>query len=231
MEENQENKNLENEENMENQEGQDTSESTESSESTEATAASEPVAATPEPAPSASEDDDEEEEIVTVGGTARKWGIYLALISIVYFIIIQFAGLAGNNAANWVGAISTIVIIVMAHREFKNEGTGFMSYKQGLGIGTLISVWSAVISSVFTWIYIKFVDDSMLTIIRDQQIEQMEERGMSEAQIEQGLEMSSAFMGPTAILIFGILGGVFIGFILSLIISAITRNDDPSAEV
>ena len=47
---------------------------------------------------------------------------------------------------------------------------------------------------------------------------------MSDAQIEQGMKMAENFSGPTAMLIFGIIGGVFFGFIISLVVSAFTKK-------
>ncbi|MDN5200836.1 DUF4199 domain-containing protein [Fulvivirgaceae bacterium BMA10] len=170
------------------------------------------------------------EQQPTVGKIGFRYGLILSLISIAYFIILNVVGLIANNAFGWLGYIFTIILIVMAHKAFKDQGDGFMSYGQGLGIGTLLSVVSGVISSVFTLIYIKFIDDSMLQAIRDKTIEQLESQGMSDSEIETALEFSSAFTSPTAIAIFGILGALIGGFILSLIISAITKNNNPELE-
>jgi hypothetical protein len=106
-----------------------------------------------------------------------------------------------------------------------------MTIGQGIGIGTLLSLISGVISSVFLFIYLKFVDDSMLQMVRDEQIEKMSQQGMDDAQIEQAMEMAGKFMGPVAILIFGIIGSVLGGLILSLIISLFTKKANPAAEV
>ncbi|MEO1098405.1 MAG: DUF4199 domain-containing protein, partial [Bacteroidota bacterium] len=66
---------------------------------------------------------------------------------------------------------------------------------------------------------------------KEEQIRSMEESGMGDDQIEQAMEISSFFMSPEFTLIIGIFGGVLIGFILSLIISAFTKNNDPSLEI
>ena len=171
------------------------------------------------------------EDKLTVSQIGLRYGIILGLIMIVYSLILQFIGLATNNWASAVSYIFLIVGMVMAHKAFKEGGDGFMSIGQGLGIGTLISLIAAVLSSIFTYIYISFIDDSMLTVIREKQIEQMESQGMDDAQIEQAMEFASMFSSPAALVVMGIIFITFFGFILSLIISLFTKKANPALEV
>ena len=169
-----------------------------------------------------------EEEKTTVGKVALKHGLILGLISIIYFIVINFLGEAGKGGVwSYLGIIFSIGVIYLGHKAFKDEGDGFMSYKQGLGIGTLISLYAAILSSIFTFIYVSFVDDLMLQNIREQNIAEMEARGLSPAQIDQAMQFSSIFMSPGFILIMGVIMGTLLGFILSLVIGAITKNPNP----
>ena len=232
MEENDEKKNLEGQDGDESKESQESQESVEPSETPVSTERTEPTEPTePEITPLSEIESEDEEDRITVGEVARKWGLYVGLIGIVYGLIQQFAGLATSNVANYLGSVILIAGVVLAHKEFKRDGNGFMSFKQGFGIGSLITIYSSLISVVFTYVYIKFVDDSMMTMIKEQQIEQMENRGMSEAEIEQAMEFTSSFMTPEVTMVFALIGSIVIGIILSLIISAITKNEDPSVEI
>jgi hypothetical protein len=59
----------------------------------------------------------------------------------------------------------------------------------------------------------------------DEQREQMENRGMSDSQIDQAMEMAERMSGFS--FLFGTLAAVFFGFLLSLVIAAILkRNQD-----
>jgi hypothetical protein len=171
------------------------------------------------------------ENKVTVSQVGLRYGLILGLVSIVFGLILQMTGQATNNWLSSIGYILFIVVIVLAHKAFKEGGDGFMSIGQGLGIGTLLSVIGGTLSSIFTFIYLKFVDDSMLQMIRDKQIEAFEAQGMDDAQIEQAMEMAGKFSGPVAILIMGIVGSALVGFIISLIISLFTKKANPALEV
>lgn len=173
------------------------------------------------------------EEITELPSTKQivlKWGLILGLVSVVNSIITFTMGIT-NSTMSILGGVISIVIIVLAHKEYKNEGDGFMSYGKGLGIGTLLSLVSGVISSVTSYLYLKLIDASYLDIIRDEQIAQMQESGMPDDQIDQALEFSSFFSTPEFMLVAGLFGAVLFGFILSLIVTAFTKNNDPSLEI
>ncbi len=174
---------------------------------------------------------EEEIEKVTIKQLSIKWGVILALISFVYFMILSMAGLAGESAYSWIGSIFTIIVFVLAHKAYKEEGNGFMSFGEGFKIGALISVISAIISNILTYIYIKFVDSSMLELIRDKAITDMEDQGMGEEQIDQAMGFAEMFMSAEAIFMMGIFGGIMMGCIFALIVTAFTKNADPAMEV
>lgn len=170
-------------------------------------------------------------EPVSVKQVAMKWGLYLGMVMILYSMVLQLTGQVGNQALGYVNYLLAAVLMYFAHKEFKDEGTGFMSYKQGFGIGALMSVVSSVISVIFMYIYVKFIDDSMLDIVRAQQIEELEKQGLSDAQLDQSIAMMEKFSTPEMIMGFGLFFGILFGIIVALIVSAITKNPDPAQEI
>jgi len=100
------------------------------------------------------------DEKITVKGVSIKYGLYLGIILTIYSLALQVMGLAANEALGWVGYVVLIVLMVIAHKTFKNEGDGFMSYSQGLSIGTLIALVAALISTPISYLYVKFFDSS-----------------------------------------------------------------------
>ena len=172
------------------------------------------------------------EDKVTVKQISLRWGLIVGLIFIVYGLILQFLNLDMKTMQylGYLNYVILIVVFVMAHKAFKEGGDGFMTMGQGIGIGTLIAIISSVISSVFSYLYIKLIDDSMLGKIKDAQIAELEKRGMDDAQIEQAMEIAGKFTSAEAILVMGIVGLVFFGFILALIVSLFTKKSNPALE-
>ena len=145
-------------------------------------------------------------------------------------MIIQFTGMSTNTLISSFSNVFYILGIIWAHKTFKETGDGFMTYGQGLGLGVIVSGIAGVISVFFTYLYIKLIDDSMLGKMLEQARIDMEEKGIDDDQIEQGLAMTQKFMTAEMILMMGILGAIFMGFIFSLIISAITKKKNPALE-
>ncbi|MDZ7897304.1 MAG: DUF4199 domain-containing protein [Arcicella sp.] len=165
------------------------------------------------------------ENQTTTTRTALKWGVIIGIISMLYSTAYLVAGQIGNQALSYPIYVVIGVGIYLAMNEFKKENQGFMSYGQGLGLGTLMSAISGLISSFFSMAYMKFIDPTITDQIMKKAVEDMEKKGIPDEQIDQAMEMSKIFMNPGAMFIFGLFGSILIGFILSLIIAAIVKKD------
>lgn len=173
----------------------------------------------------------EEIEKTTIKQVSLKWGAISGVISIAYFMIIIMADLLGSTGVSLLGYVPFIIILFLAHNEFKKEGDGFMSYSQGLGIGTLVALVSSLVAGVFNYIYTKFIVPDFYEQMMDKMVEIWTAKGMTDEQIDAASSMMSKFQNPELAFFVGILGAVFMGFIVSLIVSAITKHNNPELSV
>lgn len=172
------------------------------------------------------------EEKVTTRAAGIRYGLISGLISIAYFVILTMADISMTEGiGRWASLLISVVIIYLAHKYYKENGDGFMTIGQGTGIGFWLALVSAAISSVFTYVYMKFIDNSMIQQILDKQREAMEERGMDDAQIDQAMSMTEKFMTPEIILGTGLFFGVVIIVIVALLISLITQKKNPEEAI
>ena len=168
------------------------------------------------------------EEKVTTRAAGIRYGLISGLISIAYFVILTMADISMTEGiGRWASLLISVVIIYLAHKYYKENGDGFMTIGQGTGIGFWLALVSVAISSVFTYIYMKFIDNSMIQQILDKQREAMEERGMDDAQIDQAMTMTEKFMTPEIMLGTGLFFGVVIIVIVALLISLVTQKKNP----
>jgi hypothetical protein len=165
----------------------------------------------------------------SVMSTALRYGVIVGLISIIYTMVLEFAGLGLNQWAGSVGYLFFIGGMVAAHNAYKKENEGYMAYSTGLGIGTLLSLFSGILSTSFSFVYMKFIDTTKITKIMEKSVADMEARGLSDDMIEQSMEMQASFMTPEMVNIMALVFFVFVGFILSLIVSLITKKNHPQA--
>jgi len=167
----------------------------------------------------------------SVSAVAIRYALIVGIINIIYSIILYITDL--HITSKFLSYVSFLIIIVgiyLAHKHFKNENGGYMSYGQGLGIGTLLSGIVGLLSGIFTFIYMQFIDTGLMERAQEMQIVELEKRGMSEEQIEQALKMAQSFTSPGMMIVWSIVAFLFVGFLFSLIISAITKHTRPEFE-
>ncbi len=147
---------------------------------------------------------------------------------LLYFTGFQTEKLATGQYLNWLGFVIMFAVLWLGIKAVRDEAPEKgMSYGRGVGTGTLISLYSGLMSSVYSFIHFKFVNpefaDYQLALIRPK----WEAAGMPEAQMEQAEKMTRAMMGPVAQAIMTPIMVVLFGLILSLIIAAILKRPAP----
>ena len=147
---------------------------------------------------------------------------------LLYFTGFQTEKLATGQYFQWLGFVMMFAILWLGIKAVRDEAPEKgMSYGRGVGTGTLISLYSGLMSSVYSFIHFKFVNtefaDYQLALIRPK----WEAAGMGEAQMDQAEKMTRAMMGPVAQAIMTPIFVVIFGLILSLIIAAILKRPAP----
>ncbi len=103
-----------------------------------------------------------------------------------------------------------------------------MSYGQGLGVGTIVSILAGLLGGIFRYVYMEFIDPAAAQRVLDQARAKLEEAGnMSDAQIDQAVQMSQRFSSGPMGLVFAIVGSAIMGFLITLVIAAITKRNRP----
>ena len=164
-----------------------------------------------------------------IAGIATKYGLIQGVVSFALFLAQTLTGLKQN----WVGSVANgvvvIVLMVLAHREFKRTHNRMMTYPQGLGSGTLLSSAGSVVRSVLMYFYLKYINTGYLASVVQVQRAALERRGISGAQAQLAMRITSAITTPAGIAVSSLISGVIAGFILALIVSIFTQKEDPMA--
>jgi hypothetical protein len=167
---------------------------------------------------------------VTPSAVAIRYGLIVGIISVLISFALNIAELE-QSPAKWLTSIVLIVGIVLAHKFFKQENRGFMSFGQGLSIGTVLSVVVGFLSAIFSYIYVTFIDTNFSARLLEKTRADMEAQGnMSDAQIEQALSWTAKFMEGPYMAAFVLIFSLLIGFLVSLVVSAFTKNSRPEFE-
>jgi len=156
---------------------------------------------------------------------ALKWGVITSVVIIIYTVISYMTGLFKNTTSSYLSFLFLLGGIILAVKEYKTLSNNFLSFGEGLGVGTLMSAVTGLISSLFSIVYMLMIDTTIMQQLGDMQVEQLEKRGMTPEEIDQAMEMVSKFSSPGMLFVFAVLGYIFFGFIWSLIVAAVQKNE------
>ncbi len=171
----------------------------------------------------------EEQRAPSIVRIATKYGLIQGVLSFVVFLVGTLAGIKQNWVVSVANSALLIVLMVLAHREFKKTHDGMMTYPQGLGSGTLLSSAAAVVSCVLVYVYVKYINTGYLAVATQAQQAALEQRGITGAQAQQAMAITAGIMTPVGIVVTSLITGVIAGFILALIVSIFTQKRDPRA--
>ena len=162
------------------------------------------------------------------------YALTLTICGAVFNLLMFFTGLQTEKLATgqyfqWIPLVLNIVVLWLGIKAVREEIEGkYLTYGQGVGAGTLISLYSGLMSAVYTYIHFKFVNPNFF----DYQVVQMREKwaakGLTDGQMEQAESMMRKFSGPGIYAISTPIIVVFIGVILSLIIAAFLKRNPPA---
>lgn len=172
--------------------------------------------------------------------TKLTYALGLTVVSAVLSLLLYFTGYqteklaAGQSIQQWLGFALMVGTLWLGIRAVRDErGPKGLSYGGALGTGVLISLYSGLMSSVYSYVHFKFINteffDYQMALVR----EGWAKAGMSGAQMEQAEAMASKFMGPGITAAFTTPIVVIIGLIVSLILAAFLKRaateSEPSA--
>jgi hypothetical protein len=159
-----------------------------------------------------------------IGGIATKYGLILGVLSFILNLASTLAGIKPTWVAVVVHTALLILLMVLAHREFKRTHGGIMTYPEGLGSGTLLSSIAAVITAILAYVYLRYINGASLAAAIQTQRATLEQRGITGAQADQAMGIVGAIMTPLGIAILSLIAAVIVGFIVALIVSIFTKR-------
>jgi hypothetical protein len=159
---------------------------------------------------------------------ALNWGLIIGLASIVYSVLLYMLNLMFNQALGYAGVIIIIAGLAIAMKNYRdNVLDGVMPFGKAFGFGMLIILVAALLGAIFTYLLFAVIDTGLSERALEFTSEKMMKRGVPEAQLDVILERAAKFQKPVPAAITGFITSVLGGVVLSLIIAAIFKKEEP----
>jgi len=170
---------------------------------------------------------------VTPTSVAVRYGLLTGLIWVIVDFILRVTELSFKFSVYLSAAIVVYIIgSIIAHRFFKQNNGGFMTYKQGLIIVIVLSLLTGFVSGLFNYIYVNFIDTDYVAKMRaDMEAWLSSLPNITEAQIDKSLaDINEEKLKSPLQIGKGLMSSAFIGLIIGLIITAFTKHNRPEFE-
>jgi hypothetical protein len=143
-------------------------------------------------------------------------GLFVGLASIISDLI-----LPANS-----GFLQTAVLvfgIYFIQKRYKNQNEGLMSYGKGLGLGVMVALISGVVLGIYTYVNL-ILEPGLADELLNEIAYSLEESGVGGDMFDKVMGFYEKLFTPFWLGLFAIIGNVFFGFIISLLISLLNSR-------
>lgn len=152
-----------------------------------------------------------------------KYGLISSVLGIVFFVILAFTlDNPLGSKLGLLGMVISVVLLVLAHKAYKEEGTGFMTYGEGVSVGFWFTLVGIVVGVLFNYVFINFINPNLMDYFVEGQRAEMEAKGLGDEQIDMALGWTARLYWPMAII-----GGFMGSMVLVLIVTIFTQKKRP----
>lgn len=159
-------------------------------------------------------------------------GITIGIIFILIYMINQVLDLSMNMLAGIFMFILNLVVlfigIYLAVRIYKNAHEKPLTFITAFKLSISITFVASIIYAVFCYVYQAYIDDfAMLNKVLEAQEKEMISKGMRYIAIEKAVKYAE-YVGKHPLVLIGstVLTYMFVGLIISMVISSILRNKE-----
>ena len=172
-----------------------------------------------------------ENQTTSLKKIALNFGVLLALLSIVLQVI-SYVLDAHIDRPWWLTVLQLLIsisVLVYGIKSFKTANSGYLTLTQALKVGLAISLIAGIISVIFNFIFINYIEPDFVQKTLDFSREKMitDYPNMTQQQIDSSLEISAKLMTPWVMSAFAIIASLFFGFIISLFAGLALKKNPP----
>ena len=175
-----------------------------------------------------------ENQTASVKKIGLNYGLILSLLVVGLSVIVYVLGLHLEQPW-WQSVLNFVfmtICIVYGLKAYKKDNGGFLSLGEALKTGLVIALVSGIIGTIFSYLFITFIEPDFIPQMLDATQEKMIEQNpnMTQEQMDMAMGMTEKFMSPWIMFAMGMIASLFFGFIISLISGLVLKQNRPTYE-
>jgi len=153
-----------------------------------------------------------------------KWSLYYVVVSIILTYAFQLLNIDPNSGIKFVTFLPYVGFMFLCQKEYRDQLSGYLTFGQGFLAGFKYTVITAILGTLFIYIYWTVLSPQMFQQIVDTSRAKLEAKGnLTEDQINMAMSFTTiGFMTISAFI-----GSLIMGTIIALIGAAIFKKQPP----
>lgn len=175
-----------------------------------------------------------EEKQTSLGMHTLIYGAGTGIALIILSLILYVSNLYMNEVLRYLSYVVLIAGMVVGSLQYRKvQLKGFMTFGQAFSTNFLIGLFASIVSVIFFFFYLKYINTGLIDEIMTQIKTKMEAKAgtMSQEQMDQAMVWTERFMTPVWMVVWGLLGYTFWSAVFSLVIALFIKKKDPDAPV
>lgn len=164
-------------------------------------------------------------------GNALIFGLITGAAMIVYSIILFLANMHMNT---WLPYVSFVILtagMILGTINYRDKiNGGFITYGGAFVSNFLIVIFAAILTTLYFIIYSKYINPGFIDEVMEMARQKLAEKNLSDDEIERATAMQAKFMTPLVMTILGLIGTMFWGTLLSLVVAIFVKKEDKSIQ-
>lgn len=158
-----------------------------------------------------------------------KWGLISAAVSIIFQLFTSMLGMGGITMALSALALGvSIYLLVLAVRADRDEQLGgYASFKRVFILTLAIILLSSLISQIFNFLYMNYLNPSAADSILESTRSFMEKMNLPEDDIDKAIDKAAQDLKSPMNIVKTMAGALFFGAIISAIYGAVMKKERP----
>ncbi len=167
--------------------------------------------------------------------TYAAYGFVWALAGAILTFALYFLGFqsqveklpVGNMIGLVIGIVICVVFIVLGTKARRADvpPTEPFTYGQALGAALMVALFATLFGAAFNFLYQHFINPGLQDLIVQAEVDKMQARGMSSAQIETAENIIRKMRNPAVQIVSYVFVGMFVSLLVSLITSAFLKRE------
>lgn len=160
-----------------------------------------------------------------------NYGLLLGILMVMLGVIMYVTN--SHFEPHWGAIVASfaifIAVVTYGIKAYKSDNAGFLSLSEAIKTAVGISLISGIIAGIWIILLSTVIEPDFTAQMMEVQRENMIEKfpQMTDAQIDQSLEMAERFSSPWITFGFTIIRDLFFGLIVGLIVGAILKQKRP----